>query len=441
VSERGVTLVRSLRARPFRALAGVALLALAGVTLAATGLNLWAWYQFREAESLAERQRFARAYEHYARCLRVWRGSAPTHLLAARAARRAGRYQEAEEHLAECAKLRGPSGDAFPLALERLLLQAQSGDLGEVEEVLWGYVERGKPEAPLILEAMARGYTRMFRMGTALRCLEMLLERQPDNVEGLFLRGWIREGGGKPQEAGKDYRRALEVDPERDDARLGLARILLGDSPREALAHFERVVAHQPDNPEALMGLAEARLALGEPEKARPVLEDVLAKDPGNSRALTALGALAVGEGDRGEGEALLRKAIATDPGNVDAHYQLYLCLVQQRGREKEAAAQRKAHDRVKADRERLAQIAGKEMTRSPNDPNLHYEMGAIYLRYGKPEVGVRWLHSALKLDPTHQPSHRALYEYFKRTGRAEEAEQHRRQLRPGTGEPAPARP
>jgi Tfp pilus assembly protein PilF len=67
--------------------------------------------------------------------------------------------------------------------------------------------------------------------------------------------------------------------------------------------------------------------------------------------------------------------------------------------------------------------------------------MGDIYLRNGKPEVGVRWLYSALKLDPTHQPSHKALYDYFKRTGQLEKAEQHRREIRPGPADPSPGQP
>jgi len=439
VSRFAAWLVRSLRAKPFRALAAAALLTL---LLAGAGVNLWAWRQFREANRLVEEQQYAKAHAHYARCLQVWRWSASIHFLAGRSARRAGKYQEAERHLNESARLQGASStDSFPLALERLLLRAQSGEIGEVEQILWSYVKKEKPETPLILEAMARGYVRMLRLGTAMRCLQMLLERDPNNVEALVTRGWIQEGGGEPQRAAKDYRRALELDPDRDDARLNLARTLVLDNPQEARDHFEIVTAHQPDNVDALVGLAETHLALGEAEKARPLFDAVLAKDPENSRALAGLGTLTLTPGNTAEGEALLRRAIATDHGNIEAHYHLYLCLAQQLGREAEADAQLETHKRVKADQERLAQLASKEMTRTPNDPNLHFEMGAIYLRYGKPDVGVRWLYSALKLDPTHQPSHQALYDYYKRTGQAEKAEQHHREIGSNTGKPAPTQP
>jgi tetratricopeptide (TPR) repeat protein len=417
----------------------VALLSVSGAALAAGACYAWAWYHLREAGRLVERQQFAGAYANYALSLKVWRWSASTHFLAARAARRAGMYPEAERHLAECQRLEGgPPGGSVPLALERLLLQAQSGDVGEVEGVLWDYAEKGRPETPLILEALARGYVRVLRLGTALRCLKMLLDREPDNIQALLLRGWIKEGGGDPEEARKDYRHALELDPQRDEARLSLARLLIRDNPEEARAHLEQVIARQPDNPDVLLALAQAYRAVGEPERARPLLETLLARDPENSKGLAELGALTL-SGNAEEAEALFRRAVAADPGNADAHYQLYLCLAQQPGREAEAAAELETQKRVQAALTRLAQIAGKEMTRTPNDPNLHYEMGMIYLRYGKPEVGVRWLYSALKLDPTHQPSHQALYDYYKQAGQPDRAEEHRKQLRPGTAAAPPA--
>jgi hypothetical protein len=58
------------------------------------------------------------------------------------------------------------------------------------------------------------------------------------------------------------------------------------------------------------------------------------------------------------------------------------------------------------------------------------YEIGSFYLRYGTPEIGVRWLLRALKLDHGHQPRHQALSDYYQRTGDLEKVEQHRLQLR-----------
>lgn len=402
---------------------------LASLLLAIGGINLWAWHHLRDAERLVAKQQYAAAYKHYEQCLQVWRWSFSIQLQAGRTARRAGLYSDAQEQLEQCRRLRsGSSQPAFSLALEQLLLQAQSGDINEVEDVLWAETKKRDADAPLILEALARGYMRVLRLGTAMMCWRMIVEREPDNVDALLNFGRLLESSD-PDAAVKNYRLALDVDPERDDVRLALGQALLRDRPDLARPYLEEVYRRQPDNAEAMIGLAQVYQGSAEPEKARELLKAALQQKPGDSRALGELGRLTVDSGRVAEGEALLRKAIAADFTNVDAHYHLYLSLLQQPGREAEAAAQQALHKRITDDNARLIQLASKDLNSTPNDPNLHYEMGTIFLRNGKSELGLRWLYFALKLDPTHQRTHQALYEHFRATGDTEKAEQHRQAL------------
>jgi tetratricopeptide (TPR) repeat protein len=289
-----------------------------------------------------------------------------------------------------------------------LLIPVQQGEFVN-EDLLWEKVRKEAPETPLIVEAMARGYVLTYRLGPALRCLNMILERDPASVEALAHRGWVYEHTGALTDALKDYRRVLELKPDRDEQRLALATILLKDSAEEARREFERLLERQPDNPRVLLGVAQSYHALGLPaEKERPYIETVLAKDPENSKALSIL---AQSVDNPSECEALLRKAIASDPANLDAHWQLYLCLLQQQ-REMEAAAQQERHAKVEADKVRMAQIVGQELTKTPYDPNLYYEMAMIYLRYGKFDKGKEWLQRALRIDPSHQRARQAYAEY-----------------------------
>jgi tetratricopeptide (TPR) repeat protein len=400
---------------------------------AAFGLaHLRAAQYFRDAERLMGEQRFAQAHALYVQCLQTWANSASTHLAASSAARRAGLYDEAEAHLGAAERLQGPtSSPSLPLALERLLLRAQTGEVREVEGALLNFVEKGRPETPLIREALARGYLRVYLLSAAMHSAQLLLEQQPDNVEGLLVRAWVREGGSETEQGLEDYRRALDLLPERDDIRLSLARALLRAHPHEARIPFEQLLVRQPENVEALVGLGEVYQAEGAAQKALAMFESAVALSPNNSRALTGLAVLSSGTKDVAKAEALLRRAIAADAGNQKAHYQLYLCLVQQPGKKAEAAAQHEVYQRVEADLRRLVEIASKDLARSPNDPNLYWELGTINLRNGRPEVGLRWLSVALKLDASHQPTHRAFYDYYQRTGQVEKAEQHRRELRP----------
>jgi tetratricopeptide (TPR) repeat protein len=259
--------------------------------------------------------------------------------------------------------------------------------------------------------------------------LKEILKRDPDNVEAIANRGWVYERTSGAVDAMKDYRRVLELRPDRDDVRLSLAIILVNDNPDQARKEFESLIERQPDNPEVLLGLAHVYQSIPDLEdKAGALIDAVLSKDPNNSKALVEKGLLANSIGktlvEKGlladgmrkieEGEALLKKAIEKDPGNLDAHFKLYLFLCNQAGREAEARAQRETHDRVEADRKRLAQIWGQEMSKKPYDADLHYQVGMIYWRLGKPDLALRWLESARKLKPDHQPTLQALSEFVK---------------------------
>src|SRR5262245_56764881 len=113
----------------------------------------WAAWQHHLAGKAYERREFAKAYDHYARVLKIWEGRGGIHLEAARAARRAQLLSKAQEHLDRFQELsggaRGVTGD---LQLERYLLRAQAGDLDDrIEEMLWRAVKAREPASPLIL--------------------------------------------------------------------------------------------------------------------------------------------------------------------------------------------------------------------------------------------------------------------------------------------------
>src|SRR5690242_5741127 len=80
-------------------------------------------------------------------------GHAETRLLAARTARRLGFAAEAERHLEACHQLHWPAEE---VALERILLAVQNGDMEGVERRLQYFVDvLHHPDTPFILEALA----------------------------------------------------------------------------------------------------------------------------------------------------------------------------------------------------------------------------------------------------------------------------------------------
>jgi predicted Zn-dependent protease len=347
---------------------------------------------------------------------------------AARAARRAGRYPDAERHLRACRRLQGPSDARL---LEDALLTAQRGNLAGVERYLLSF-RPDHADAPLILEVLVPAYLEARRRPEALRGMVQLLRPQPDHAPALVWRGRVKEQFfDSPPQAIEDYRRALELDPDNDEARLRLAEVLVAaDEAAEALPHFERLRERQPWNPPVFLGLARCRHAAGQLDEAEELLEAVLSRYPQDAPALTERGQLALEQGRTAEAERWLRQALAVAPANPLANYALAQCL-QRDGRLNEAEKYLKTFRRIEADVRRLKQLVP-QVLRAPHDPALRYEVGMIFLNNHRTEDGLAWLAGALREDPRHRPTHRALAEHYERAGNAALAARHRGLAIPG---------
>jgi predicted Zn-dependent protease len=419
--------LRSLLAlprRPVTALAAALALGLLGLGAYQAG---WYWYgesHRRAAERAAARDELGEAQEHLAACLRARPRSAPLHFQMARAARRAGRFDVAAEHLEACERLGGVTRET---ALEWAMLKADRGDLAGTEALLLGQAERGSPEAPLILEALAQGYIHTYRLGNARQCLDRMLEREPGQVHALVMRGSLRQATGDEPGAEADYRRAVEAQPDHALARCRLGELLLRTSrAAEALRQFESVRPRPGgDQPAVLLGLARCHRELGATDAARQELDELLARQPGHADALLERGKLALASESPAEAEGWLRRAVAAAPFSAQANFALAQCLHRQ-GKE-EARKYEEAHDRIVSDRKLLEEVkvlVGK----SPSDPAPRVEAGRICLRSGKEREGLRWLLSALQQSPRDGPAHAALADYYERAGQRDLAARHRRQ-------------
>lgn len=413
----------SLRRHPLLTLAAFVSLALLGAA-AAWGWNAWAaGRSLRAAMAALERRDFAAARAHLADGLRRRPDDPALHLLAARAARRAGLYAEAGEHLDRCQRLVGVTDET---RLEWDLLRVQQGELGAAERRLRSTITPEHPQAREVLEALAQGYLKAERLGDALEALALWLGRWPDDPQALAWRGWVAEHLGNPREAAADYRRALESDAEHFEARLGLARVLLrGHQAQEAGEHFGRLRQSRPDEPDVLLGLAGCRAELDDRDGAVRLLDELLAQHPHHSRALTERGKLALEAGQAEQAEGWLREAVARAPDDREALYRLAQCLRRQ-GKGPEADRLDRELTELTKDLRRLEEII-RAVFKKPGDADLRCEAGRIALRRGREAEGLRWLDGALRLDPRHRATHEALAEHFERKGEAEEAARHRR--------------
>jgi Tfp pilus assembly protein PilF len=400
------------------------LLLLIGLGGYISGVHIWAEWHYRQAERALQRRDFTTAQAHLAQCLTVRRNSPDVHLLAARTARRAGAYSEAERYLSDYRRL---GGVPEALDLERALLLVQRGEVARFENYLWDCVQKDHPDSVLLLEALTWGYMKTFRLPEAAQSLQVWLERDPDDVQALLWHAEVAERRQQHPQALDDYRRVLELQPERDATRLRLAELLVTmHQSSDALPYFEELHARQPDNSAVLRGMARCRWDLGQVEEARQLLDTLLASRPHDVEGLYEQGRLALQLGRSAEAEDRLRQAVAQAPHHYEANFALYQCL-QMRGKQEESAKQLAEVERLQAQLAKLTELT-KKIGERPSDAALRCEVGLIFLDTGQDQEGLRWLASALQEDPTHRPTHAALAAYYQRTGDNRLATHHRRQ-------------
>lgn len=427
------SLLRSLQRRPYRLLAACLLLGLIGVGVWLAGVRLVGEHHLRSGKSALEKYHNAEALGHLQIYLDRFPDDAAALLLAARVARRLQAFDKAEQLLNRYRRLRGEDDGLF---LERVLLRLELGDLAALknpyQEMLTRELDRGDPNALLLVEALASGFIRSYRLQDAEKCLRLWLAKQPENTQALLFQGIVHQLKTHKVEAKAVFDLIVNLDPEHFDARMRLVDILLEtNQAQEALAHVETLTRQRPENLMAQVYLARCQDQLGHEAEAQEFLDKVLAQEPKHAFALGERGTLAMRQGNLELAETCLRQARALAPGDFRFHYQYFLCL-KNLGREDQAREADLQVKKIKDDLKRINDITVWEMQQRPHDADLHFEVGRISLAAGQEQEALRWFQSALREDPRHAKTHEALGEYYRMLGELGRAEMHRQQALEG---------
>jgi predicted Zn-dependent protease len=399
-------------------LAGV-LLVLVGVVIASHGGDFYrAAYHLRAARGAIERRDYDRAEEQLRLHLQFRPDSAEGHFLLGRLLRRRGQVEEAERQFAKSRSL-GWSADA--VRLESVLLQVQQGNIPrQVEASLLRRLDNHDPDSFLIHEAFSQGYTRLYRLPQALKSLTSMLDEEPDNAYALTRRGWVEERLGRPDDASKDYQRAVEANPQHVLARQRLAESLLFHAKRmeEAAPHFEVLFRERPNDPAVGANLARCWMETDRLDESRDLLDRLMATHH-DGLLLIERGRLALKEGRTERAEEWLRRAVKRQPHSLQAKYALYQCLNHQ-GKSAEADRVKAEFDLLEAETKRLHELM-RRASQGP-DPALRCEVAKLFFHFDEDAEGERWLLLALQNDPNYQPAQEALAAYHRRIGKADGA-------------------
>jgi Flp pilus assembly protein TadD len=412
------------------------ILALGAIALIGGGWYVRAHYwlpkkHIESAETALDHRNFEEARRELDLYLETRPNDPRGHFLRAQAARRAGDLSAAEEHLARCEHLQNdkPDPEVGDTKLEWALLEVQRGKLLEMDSYLRRQLRKHGSDSVLILETMSWELMRRNRLQEALALLNGWLEIRPDEYEAHVRRGWVADHLLDFDQAIKDYRQALELQPDHDSVRLRIAELLVErNRASEAIEEIEGLRQLKPDDRDTALCFARALRLLNRTDEAKQVLDTLLAAHGSFVAAMGVRAQLAIEAGQTAEAEALLQKAAALEPLNRQINYTLLQCQ-KQLGKTQEAKETQARVAQADEQLKKMAEIVRKVMEQ-PYDPALRYEAGMIFLQNGMTREGLHWLSTALDAYPAHRPTHEALAQYYEKAGQKDRAAYHRQFLR-----------
>ena len=153
---------------------------------------------------------------------------------------------------------------------------------------------------------------------------EQLSKRKNYNAADYFNLGFLYEKVGGKEEAMRFYAKAIQMQPDHEQALYNLANLYQDDGNYKiAMELYSRLVHYHPKNVPAYLKMGIIFNALGEAERARRFYLKVIDLDPDNSDAYFNLGYLSESQGELSDAVNYYEKAVELAPKNAEAYYNL----------------------------------------------------------------------------------------------------------------------
>jgi tetratricopeptide (TPR) repeat protein len=224
------------------------------------------------------------------------------------------------------------------------------------------------------------------------------------------LLGETDEKAGKFQSAAKHFARAVELEPNEENAwQLGL-EFLRHWTFSAAVTEFEAASARFPDSKRLRLGLGAALFGNAQYPKAVPVFADLLATDPNNSLYAELLGL-----------------ACDAPAYNISPRCGELVAYAQAHPTNAQAAAYAASFLTVShPDTEGLAtarKLLARAIAADPNQPDAQYEMGVVLQDCQDWKASIPYLEHAVKLKPDFAIAHYHLARAYWKTGRRQDGQ------------------
>lgn len=395
-----------------------ALLALAGIGYGAARLlnsggtvakesSRTPWLQARRAVDAFD---YEAAREALTRCRELWPLNAEVQFVLARVSRQLEDVPAWQRYLHAAEVLQWPREQ---IELERLLMRAQSGDVWSVEAKLRADATAWHPDEVWIVDALVRGYLKVYRMDDAKAWTRFWLERHPDDWRPHLYRGNMYRLIQSSAGAAAEFSEALKVRPDLPQAQFGLGGALMMESQfAEAVPHLEDFLRHKPNDPSALMCLANCQFSLNQLDAARATLDRLRAIREDDPAGCLLRGKLELAQDSADQALPWLRRADRLAPKRADILTNLASAL-RQLGKNTEAEQTERQLAEVGRQNVEL-ENARMQILKEPADAALRFEAGRLCRDLGREDEARGWFQSVLALDPGHAAARRELEQITK---------------------------
>lgn len=217
----------------------------------------------------------------------------------------------------------------------------------------------------------------------ALRHVDMVLEKEPDNVNALRVKADVLAKQGDHEDLEQVLTRLEKASPDTGLGAFGKGR-LYKEQKRypEAVQAFETALAREPDSVLALTELVNAQVEMGDTEGAIDRLSGIVAENPQHPIAHDLMGIAYMKQEAFADAEAAFRKQLEINPESSVVYVQLATALYQQgKGTEAEAVIM----DGLKV---------------LPGDERLQSGLAVLYVQSGDEEKAAGVFEQALLDDP-----------------------------------------
>jgi predicted Zn-dependent protease len=264
------------------------------------------------------------------------------------------------------------------------------------------------------------------RFADAHGYLSKWIELAPDDFQARVWRGMAKERLNDMPGARADAEQAVALAPANLSAQLSFGQVLLKLTEfQEAEQVFERLAQRYPLNPLVAMGLAQAKSKL-QPDgvEAARILDDLLTRFPDDSPVLLERGRLALQMGETARAEGWLRRAAELAPWEYEVQYNLLQSLRVQ-GKLADADRVEKTVRRIEEASQRLQEL-DERLKKEPYNLANHCAIAQVFLDMGNDKEAVRWLQTALRIDPRQPLANRLLADYYDKSGEPGKAARYR---------------